>query len=70
MFRLPLTSVQRDECEMNGQRQAARKLAHLIGTHSRQQKIDADFSAVAHTAMQKNGAMARAMLRARTYLTR
>jgi hypothetical protein len=53
MFRLPLTSVQRDECEMNGQRQAARKLAYLIGTHSREQKIDADFSAVAHTAMQK-----------------
>jgi hypothetical protein len=55
---------------MNGRRQAAQKLAHLIGTHSRQQKIDAEFLPIAHAAMQKIGAMARVMLRARTHLTR
>jgi hypothetical protein len=38
---------------MNGQRQAVRKLAHLIGTHSRQQKIDAGFLPIANAAMQK-----------------
>jgi len=38
---------------MNGLWQAAQKLAHLIGTHSRPQKIDADFLAIAHAAMRK-----------------
>jgi hypothetical protein len=38
---------------MNGRRQAAQRLAHLIGTHSRQQKIDAEFLPIAHAAMQK-----------------
>jgi hypothetical protein len=47
-----------------------RKLAHLIGTVSCQQKIDADFLVAAHAAMQKNGAIDRVMLRARTDLTR
>ena len=42
---------------MNDQRQATQKLAHLIGTHSRQQKIDADFLPIAHAAMQKIGTM-------------
>src|SRR5580704_7432639 len=53
MFRLPLTSVQRDECEMNGRRQSTQELAHMIGTHSRQQKINADFLVAANAAMQK-----------------
>jgi hypothetical protein len=39
---------------MNDWRKAARKLAHSIGTHSRQQKINADFSAVAYAATQKS----------------
>jgi hypothetical protein len=53
MFRLPLTRVQRDECEMNGRRQSTQELAHMIGTHSRQQKINADFLVAANAAMQK-----------------
>jgi hypothetical protein len=40
---------------MNGPWQAAQKLAHLIGTHSRKQKIDANFSAVGYAATQKVG---------------
>jgi hypothetical protein len=40
---------------MNDQWLTAQKLAHLIGTHSRQQKIDADFLPIANTAMQKIG---------------
>jgi hypothetical protein len=32
-----------------------RKLAHLIGTHSCQQKIDAGFLPIANAAMQKIG---------------
>ncbi|MGA8495311.1 MAG: hypothetical protein WB764_07515 [Xanthobacteraceae bacterium] len=38
---------------MNGRRKAAQELAHLIGTHPRQQKIDADFLPIANAAMQK-----------------
>jgi hypothetical protein len=38
---------------MNGGRQVARELAHLIGLVSRQQKIDAEFLPIANAAMQK-----------------
>jgi hypothetical protein len=40
---------------MNDQRQAAQKLAHMIGTNSCQQKIDAGFLPIANAAMQKIG---------------
>jgi hypothetical protein len=42
----------------------------MIGTVSRRQKIGAGFLVAAHAATQKNGAMERVMLRARTHLTR
>jgi len=54
---------------MNGRRQSTQELAYMIGTHSRQQKIDADFLPIANAAMQKP-ARWRVMLRARTHLTR
>jgi hypothetical protein len=48
---------------MNGRRCAAQKLAHLIGTHSRRQKIDADFLVAANAAMQKIGTVSASCCR-------